>query len=132
MFCLFCLKLLLILNLTKHICIIGCCFVRQRNPMDLKTYTLAKKPATVTTWQMTKSIDVRQNYLCDCHLWSDCRKYSPWIGGVVGVAGGGVAQDVVVHLEPHLQTLSQLFIHETININQQSSRTDSSKKPKKV
>ncbi len=51
----------------KHICIIGWCFMRQRN------------------------------------------SYSPWVGGVVGVAGRGVAQDVVVHLEPHLQTLAQLL-----------------------
>jgi hypothetical protein len=37
--------------------------------MDLKIYTLAKKPAAVTR-QLTKSKDFRQNYLCDFHLWS--------------------------------------------------------------
>ncbi len=35
--------------------------------MDLKIYTLAKKPATVTQ-QLTKSIDFRQNELYDFHL----------------------------------------------------------------
>jgi hypothetical protein len=35
--------------------------------MDFKIFTLAKKPTTVTQ-QLTKSLDLRQNYLCDFPL----------------------------------------------------------------
>ncbi len=35
-----------------------------RPPMDLKIYTIAIKPATVTD----KTVDFHQNYLCDFHL----------------------------------------------------------------
>ncbi len=68
----FCFELLLILNLTNlwmHICIIGWWLVLQRNPYGFKNLNPSKKPATMTR-QLTKSIDFRQNYLCDFHLWS--------------------------------------------------------------
>ncbi len=43
--------------------------IHRLGPTDLKIYTLAKKLATVTR-QLTKSIDFRQIYLCDFHLWA--------------------------------------------------------------
>jgi hypothetical protein len=36
-------------------------------PYGFKNLYPSKKPATVTQ-QLTKSIDFRQNYVCDCHL----------------------------------------------------------------
>ncbi len=36
-------------------------------PYGFKNLNHSKKPATVTQ-QLTKSIDFRQNYVCDCHL----------------------------------------------------------------
>ncbi len=58
--------------LCKHIWITGWCLVRQRNiqrlgPMDLKIYTQKK---TRYFWQLTKSIDFRQNDLCDFFHWT--------------------------------------------------------------
>jgi hypothetical protein len=43
------------------------CAKEIQGPMDLKIYP-SKKSATVTR-QLTKSIDFRQNYLWDFHLW---------------------------------------------------------------
>jgi hypothetical protein len=37
-------------------------------PNGFKNLYPNKKPATVTQ-QLTKYIDFRQNYVCDCHLW---------------------------------------------------------------
>ncbi len=54
-----------------------------QNPMDLKTYTLAKKPATVTR-QLTKSIDFRQNYVSQL-----------WLPPQVTEGGGGGMEEVV-------------------------------------
>jgi hypothetical protein len=75
-----CLKLLLI-NLTNSVLsktTFGSIFVsldgvlctkeiHRLGPMDSSVYP-SKKPATVTR-QLTKSIDFRQYYLCDFHLW---------------------------------------------------------------
>jgi hypothetical protein len=40
-------------------------------PYRFKNLYPSKKPATVTQ-QLTKSIDFRQNYVCDCHLRRGC------------------------------------------------------------
>ncbi len=41
--------------------------IHRLGPMDLKIYSLEKKPTTVTR-QLKKSRDFRHNYLCDFHL----------------------------------------------------------------
>jgi hypothetical protein len=55
----------------KNLCIIRWCLVGQRNPWarpyGLKNLNPSKKPSTVTR-QLTKSLEFRQNYLCDFHL----------------------------------------------------------------
>jgi hypothetical protein len=70
----FCLKLLLILNLTNSVLsktTFGSIFVSPDGVLCTKEIHKSKKPATVTR-QLTKSLDFHQNCLCDFHL-SACR-----------------------------------------------------------
>jgi hypothetical protein len=41
---------------------------QKSRPYGFKNLYTSKIPATVTN-PLTKSIDFRQNYVCDCHLW---------------------------------------------------------------
>jgi hypothetical protein len=74
----FCLKLLLILNVKNGVLsktTFGSIFVSPDGVLCTKEMHKSIKPVTVTR-QLTKSIDFHQNYLCDFHL-SACRNLPP-------------------------------------------------------
>ena len=62
-------------------------------PYGFKNLYPSKKPATVTQ-QLTKSIDFRQNYVCDCHLWTCCFYRAPGHDGEPAYGSGQGAGEV--------------------------------------
>ncbi len=66
-------------DLQRSLCIIGydgvlCDKETHSRPYGFKNLQPRKKPTTVTR-QLTKSRDLRQNYLCDFHLWALMKRH---------------------------------------------------------